>query len=116
MQLTPRAIALTFVGGAAGTLLRWIVGETFDIVVMLWVANVLGTALLGFVNGNAWFKTENRKALWAVGFCGGFTTMSGLAMWQFYGSFSWLAIVAMFALGLLAYFVGLKFGSRMATK
>ncbi|MBP6043443.1 MAG: CrcB family protein [Rhodoluna sp.] len=116
MQLTPRAISLTFVGGASGTLLRWLLGDIFDMVTMLWVANILGTALLGFVNGDAWFNTENRKAFWAVGFCGGFTTMSGIALWQFYGTFSWLAIVVMFALGLLAYFVGLKLGSRMATK
>lgn len=116
MQLTPRAISLTFVGGAVGTLLRWLLGETFDMVAMLWVANILGNALLGFVNGNAWFNSENRKAFWAVGFCGGFTTLSGLAVWQFYGTFSWLAIVVMFALGLLVYFVGLKLGSRMVTK
>ena len=116
MQLTPRAISLTFVGGAIGTFLRWLLGEAFDMVAMLWLANMLGTLILGFVNSHVWFNSDNRKALWAVGFCGGFTTMSGLAVWQFYGTFNWLAIVSMFSLGLLAYFAGSVFGLRMSAK
>ncbi len=116
MQLTPRAISLTFVGGALGTLLRWLLGETFDMVAMLWIANILGTLLLGFISAHVWFSSDNRKALWAVGFCGGFTTMSGLAVWQLYGTFNWFAIAAMFALGLLAYFAGSAIGSRMSAK
>jgi fluoride ion exporter CrcB/FEX len=51
-----------------------------------------------------------------VGFCGGFTTMSGLAVWQLYGTFNWFAMAAMFALGLLAYFAGSAIGSRMSAK
>jgi hypothetical protein len=42
--------------------------------------------------------------------------MSGLAIWQYYGTFNWFSVVAMFALGFAAYFAGLKIGSWMGSK
>lgn len=96
--------------------MRWILGEVFDVVAMLWLANLLGTIFLGFANGHSWFATESRREFWAVGFCGGFTTMSGLAIWIYFDSFNLIGLLAMFASGLLAYWLGLKIGTRMAAK
>lgn len=116
MKLTTKSSALVFFGGAIGSLLRWLLGEAFDLVEMLWVANLLGTLFLGFVNGHSWFAGENRRQFWAIGFCGGFTTMSGLAIWPYFSSFSAVAVITMFAIGLACYWLGLKIGTRMATK
>lgn len=116
MKLAPKSIALTFAGGAIGSLSRWVLGESFDMVAMLWVANLLGTLLLGVFNGHSWFATESRREFWAIGFCGGFTTMSGLAAWMYFSSFSLIALALMFALGFLVYWFGLKIGTRMAAR
>ena len=116
MKLAPKSIALTFAGGAIGSLSRWVLGESFDMVAMLWVANLLGTLLLGLINGHSWFATESRREFWAIGFCGGFTTMSGLAAWMYFSSFSLIALALMFALGFLVYWFGLKIGTRMAAR
>jgi fluoride ion exporter CrcB/FEX len=116
LKLTPKSIALTFAGGAIGSLTRWAISDASEMATMLWFANILGTLLLGYFSGSPRFESQSRREFWAVGFCGGFTTMSGLAAWQFYGTFSWVSILIMFALGLVAYFVGLKIGSRMGTK
>jgi CrcB protein len=116
MKLSPKSIALTFAGGAIGSLSRWLLGESFDMVAMLWAANLVGTFLLGVFNGHSWFATESRREFWAIGFCGGFTTMSGLAAWMYYSTFSLLGLIAMFGLGILVYWFGLKIGTRMAAK
>lgn len=116
MKLSPKSIALTFAGGAIGSIIRWLLGESCDMVAMLWAANLLGTLLLGVFNGHSWFATESRREFWAIGFCGGFTTMSGLAAWVYFSSFSPIALALMLALGLLVYWLGVKIGTRMAAK
>lgn len=50
-------------------------------IIALTLVNSLGTASLGWFNGDQRFASESRKAFWAVGFAGGFTTMSGLFVW-----------------------------------
>jgi fluoride ion exporter CrcB/FEX len=79
-----RSIGLAFAGGALGSVLRLLVGETFDNLTTLIVVNLLGTAFLGWVNGSALgpkkrFASAGSKVFWGAGFAGGFTTMSGLA-------------------------------------
>lgn len=99
MQITARIIALTFAGGALGSGLRWLIGvlvegatvttnepgqyPQIDLarVITLFVVNILGAALLGWFNGSAAFSSDERKAFWSTGFAGGFTTMSGVAIW-----------------------------------
>ena len=116
MKLAPKSIALTFAGGAIGSLSRWLLGEDVDMATMLWVANLIGTLLLGFMNGHRWFASEGRREFWAIGFCGGFTTMSGLAAWMYFSSFNLIGLLAMFAVGLATYWLGLKIGTRIGAK
>lgn len=116
MKLTAKSSALVFAGGAIGSLLRWALGEAFDLVAMLWLANLLGSLMLGFANGHSWFSSEGRRQFWSIGFCGGFTTMSGLAIWPYFSSFTAPGLAALIAAGLACYWIGLKIGTRMAAK
>ena len=122
MKPTLKTSALVFAGGALGTWLRWAIGQGtawfvaanspsgysvwFDpTFLMLLVVNVSGSAALGFVNAHPKFQTDEKRALWGVGFCGGFTTMSTLAVWNL-ATFSLLSVTmvfAMFAAGIVAY-------------
>jgi fluoride ion exporter CrcB/FEX len=122
MKPTLKTSALVFAGGALGTWLRWAIGEGtawfvtsstpngysvwFDpTFLMLLVVNVLGSAALGLVNAHLKFQADEKRALWGVGFCGGFTTMSTLAVWNL-ATFSLLSVTmvfAMFAAGIIAY-------------
>jgi fluoride ion exporter CrcB/FEX len=109
-------MALAFAGGAIGSVLRWMIGEAFDTQVMLWMANLAGTALLGFINSHPWFNPEERKQFWAVGLCGGFTTMSGLAVWQYSSDFDLLEVGLLVASGLLIYWLFRTITARMLAK
>lgn len=123
MKPTLRTSALVFAGGALGTWGRWAIGQgsgwfAADAVnsgqysvwsdptfIMLVIVNVLGSAALGLFNGHKFFQTDGKRAFWAVGFAGGFTTMSTVAVWNL-ATFSLLSvslIFAMLAAGILAY-------------
>lgn len=122
MKPTLRTTALVFAGGALGTWGRWAIGEgtstfvtatapsgysvwTDPTFLMLVIVNILGSAALGFVNAHHKFQTDEKRAFWAVGFCGGFTTMSTLAVWNL-ATFSMVSVSlvsAMFAAGIIAY-------------
>lgn len=83
-------LILIFVGGGAGSVLRYALGRWLNTGnVLPWgtlTANLLGSFLIGLVLAYAG-KHENQWMvfLFAVGFCGGFTTFSGFAFenWQF---------------------------------
>ena len=79
MQLTSKTIRLTFLGGAFGTLLRFALFVTLGDLVSVLIVNLIGSALLGWFNGNKKYDTDEFNALWKTGFAGGFTTMSGFA-------------------------------------
>jgi CrcB protein len=110
---TPKILLLTFLGGALGTALRFGLSFVFDDTLMvLFIVNLLGAAALGWFNGHPHFATDDRRALWAVGFAGGFTTMSGVALFMgnnlfFALSEALLWVALMFALGLAAYWLAL---------
>jgi fluoride ion exporter CrcB/FEX len=112
LQLNPRILLLTFTGGVLGTWARWIFAAFFDTYGTLFVVNILGSLLLGFVNVHPKFQSDQRKAFWAIGLCGGFTTMSAVALWLFQSqNVIYIAIpqvVIMFAAGIAAYFAGTK--------
>jgi len=84
------------------------------------VVNLAGAAFLGLVNSAPVFETANSKVFWGIGFAGGFTTMSGVALWLVATSenagLAPLTVLAMFALGVLAYLMALRFGKRLAIK
>lgn len=44
------------------------------------IVNIVGSALIGWLNSDPRFASEGKRAFWAVGFSGGFTTMSALAL------------------------------------
>ena len=107
MKPTLKNVSLVFLGGALGTWARWVFAESFSTILMLFLVNILGSVLIGFLNSKT--LNENNRALWVVGFCGGFTTMSGVALWVFMQAFSAqaaLLIALMFAAGIGAYIVG----------
>jgi fluoride ion exporter CrcB/FEX len=84
--------------------------------VMLFVVNLFGAAFLGFVNSLPAFASGSSKAFWGIGFAGGFTTMSGVALWVVASSAdAYLApftAIAMFISGVAAYLLALRFGNR----
>ena len=79
MQLTSKTIRLTFLGGAFGTLLRFALFVVLGDLVSVLIVNLIGSALIGWFNGNKKLDTDEFNALWKTGFAGGFTTMSGFA-------------------------------------
>ncbi|WP_296104717.1 CrcB family protein [uncultured Corynebacterium sp.] len=79
--------ALVFVGGAVGTLVRYVLTSSpvvsAVVPTMWWVfaVNVVGAALLGFLGARfARLNRVNAKLLLGTGFCGGLTTYSTFAV------------------------------------
>lgn len=117
--MNARILALVFAGGALGTGLRVAIAELLDLgldanastlqIVGLFIVNVLGAASLGWFNGDDRFSTDARKAFWSTGFAGGFTTLSGVAVWLVVAeqlSGAGIALIALqIALGLDAYWL-----------
>jgi len=113
------SIALVFAGGAIGTLLRYALSEaTPNTFLSLSVVNLVGSLALGFINSNSWFATPARRNFWGVGFCGGFTTMSGISLLpleQFGLNNIWPAFIGFSALGgVLFYWIGKFLGDRFS--
>jgi fluoride ion exporter CrcB/FEX len=77
-------------------------------IIALTLVNSLGTASLGWFNGDQRFASESRKAFWAVGFAGGFTTMSGLFVWLIFTS-QFTAEITAFALAVSVLLSGLSY-------
>lgn len=75
--MTPLLVAL---GAAVGAPLRYALAQRLDgdLPVGTLLVNVLGSALLGFLTGSG--AGAHVLALLGVGFCGGFTTWSSLAV------------------------------------
>ncbi len=113
-------LPLVFAGGAFGTSLRYAIeilvgtlpqGQIF----LTSFVNLLGAALLGFVSIHKFFATPTRQSFWGVGFLGGFTTMSGLAVitagaelgLSAAGPIYWLLVVLQLVMGVAAYRLGL---------
>ena len=113
-KLSRSAVLLTFSGGALGSLLRFAIAEVNSTLVALWIVNILGALFVGFFAGHKWFKTESRRAFFSTGLAGGFTTMSAIAILPLGPNFDAISIGAMVAVGMAAYWLGLKFGSRMS--
>ncbi len=108
MKLTPKIIWLTFFGGALGSLVRWLIGESSETVFALWLVNIAGAFLVGVINSSKSFQTDSVKAFFATGFAGGLTTMSAVAALALMPSFDAISFAAMIAASLLAYWLAVK--------
>jgi len=111
--------ALVFAGGALGSVLRLAMSEaTPNTFLSLAVINLLGSLALGVVNSHSFFAKPSRQLVWGAGFCGGFTTMSGLsllALEQFGVNNIWPAFIGFSALaGVLFYWLGKTLGKRLS--
>ena len=112
--------SLVFIGGSLGALLRYLIGGTLELTVglsfagslSLLLVNVLGAMFLGIVNFHPRFATESKKSFWAAGFCGGFTTMSGIAifLYQYPPLLAMPAAAVMFGFGFIGYAAGANIG------
>lgn len=80
MKFTLRTLGLVFAGGAIGTLVRYTTSVNLDDFASLAIVNIVGSAILGWLNSDPRFASQGKRAFWAVGFTGGFTTMSGIAL------------------------------------
>ncbi len=115
-----KILLLIFVGGGLGSVLRYLVGQgfqkyNFNFPIGTLLINIVGSLLIGLLLG--YFHkhsgdTQNLKALFVIGFCGGFTTFSAFSneslaliqqnqIWN-----ALLYIVGSIVLGILATFIG----------
>ena len=112
---------LVFLGGGLGSLLRYALGSGLELslgstlagMLSLFIVNVTGAFFLGIVSFHPYFSNENRKSFWGSGFAGGFTTMSGVALFVYQQSSLTITSV-MFALGFFAFAAGVALGKKKA--
>lgn len=116
-----KQLLFVFVGGGFGSVLRFLLGKALNstktgIPIGTFLANILGSLLIGFILGLAAKNetiTQNHTLLLATGFCGGFTTFSTFAyenhVFLKSGDFVSFALytIASFAIGFLAVFTGI---------
>ena len=116
-----KQLLLVFVGGGFGSALRFVIGKWLNssndgIPYGTFVANILGSLLIGVILGLAAKNdslSESQTLLLATGFCGGFTTFSTFAyenhVFLKSGDFMNFAIysIASFVIGFLAVFFGM---------
>lgn len=79
MTVSAKIIRLTVLGGALGSLVRFGIFIGFGDLPSVIFVNLVGAALIGWLNSNKKYDTDELNALWKIGFAGGFTTMSGFA-------------------------------------
>ncbi|WP_336066167.1 fluoride efflux transporter CrcB [Mesoflavibacter sp. CH_XMU1404-2] len=121
-----KQLVLVFIGGGFGSVLRFIIGKWLNsnqsgIPYGTFLANILGSLLIGFILGYALKNNslnENQSLLLATGFCGGFTTFSTFAyenhLFLKSGDFTSFAVytIASFIIGFLAVFLGMWLAGR----
>jgi fluoride ion exporter CrcB/FEX len=83
------------------------------------VVNLSGSAALGFFNHSSRFSSDARRAFFGIGLAGGYTTMSGVALWLMVSSansalfglgawFNFTLVATMFITGIAVYGLGGK--------
>jgi fluoride ion exporter CrcB/FEX len=119
-MVSKQLLPLVFAGGALGTLLRYTIEILLGTlpqgqIIVTSLVNLLGATLLGFVSVNKFFSGPAKQSFWGVGFLGGFTTMSGLAVitagadlgLSASGPIYWLLVFLQLVIGVAAYRLGL---------
>lgn len=108
-----RLLALTFLGGAVGTVLRYALMVALPQAAWLWIVNLVGALVLGFVQVNKRFASPESQSLIGTGFAGGFTTMSSLITFGLIANeANTFAIGTQMAVGILFYALGRYFGGE----
>jgi len=114
-------LLFVFIGGGFGSVLRFLLGKWLNntengIPFGTFVANILGSLLIGIILGYAAKSdtlNQNQTLLLATGFCGGFTTFSTFAyenhIFLKSGDFTSFALytITSFVVGFLAVFAGI---------
>lgn len=104
---------LVFLGGGLGSLLRYLIAAVLEIGIgstlagslSLYIVNISGAVFLGLTTG---FKSEATRYFWGAGFAGGFTTMSGVAIFLYTQTPATAlpGAAIMFGLGFIGYAAG----------
>lgn len=114
-------LLFVFIGGGFGSVLRFLLGKWLNntengIPFGTFIANILGSLLIGIILGYAAKSdtlNQNQTLLLATGFCGGFTTFSTFAyenhIFLKSGDFTSFALytITSFVVGFLAVFAGM---------
>ncbi|WP_438976845.1 fluoride efflux transporter CrcB [Polaribacter sp.] len=114
-------LLFVFIGGGFGSVLRFLLGKWLNntengIPFGTFVANILGSLLIGVILGFAAKSdtlNQNQTLFLATGFCGGFTTFSTFAyenhIFLKSGDFTSFALytITSFVVGFLAVFAGM---------
>ena len=123
MTLSWRRVGYVFLGGSLGTILRVLISDLAALnlndptaeYVYLFAVNLLGAFALGVMAKHPYFTRQSCRDLWAVGFAGGFTTMSAVSFLLAAGG-NWWLILLMIGLGATLYGVGYRLGKRIARR
>lgn len=130
MRLSPANLGLALLGGTIGSLWRVFIGVLNDEINTLFIVNIIGCLVLGWVNTDPRLVSERARAFWSTGFCGGFTTLSAVAVWFVFpynpatktlahDPFDGRAggwILLMILDGVVAYFVGAWLAKRLIAR
>ena len=121
-RFAPRDFLLVFLGGALGALLRYLVGGSLELALgaslagslSLLLVNVIGATFLGYTTTNKSFASEDQRSFWSAGFCGGFTTMSGIALflYNYPPLLAMPAAAVMFGFGFIGFAAGATIGGK----
>ncbi len=119
-MVSKKLLPLVFIGGAFGTSLRYAIEILLGTlpqgqIIVTSIVNLLGAALLGCVSVHKFFASSTRQSLWGIGFLGGFTTMSGLAVitagaelgLSSAGPIYWLLVLLQLVIGVATYRLGM---------
>jgi fluoride exporter len=125
--MSPLTVLLVFVGGGAGSVARFGIGQWLPPAAngwpwATWWVNVVGCMLAGLLVGSLKLLEAQQlhpRALLLVGFCGGFTTFSAFAIesWRLFEDRPRLAtayIISSVLVSLAACLLGLLVGRTLA--
>ena len=109
----PKLLLLTFLGGAIGSALRYGLVITLPQATWLWIVNILGALIFGFIQVNKRLAHSGWQSLLGTGFAGGFTTMSSLILFGLMGEDpNFLYLAQQIGAGVAAYWLGRFLGGE----